>query len=155
MTDYDLRVAGGSLVTPSGVVQQDLLVAGGLVAAIVDPGAQASAADVVNAEGLHVFPGVDEPFRNGVGGAFVARSSKSICKTVDVEEEVIVEVVVHTAATPWVGDDACLFVHVRERCCPIQKNWWVSHIKTELPATELGHSMLKLAFTKNTHHQAA
>ena len=36
MTDYDLRVAGGSLVTPSGVVQQDLLVAGGVVAAIVD-----------------------------------------------------------------------------------------------------------------------
>ena len=61
MTDYDLRVAGGSLVTPSGVVQQDLLVAGGLVAAIVDPGAQASAADVVNAEGLHVFSGCCRP----------------------------------------------------------------------------------------------
>ena len=61
MTDYDLRVAGGSLVTPSGVVQQDLLVAGGVVAAIVDPGAPTSAAEVVDAQGLHVFPGVVDP----------------------------------------------------------------------------------------------
>lgn len=61
MSDYDLRVSGGTIVTPSGVVRQDLLVKDGRIDAIVDPGFAADAATEVDALGLHVFPGVVDP----------------------------------------------------------------------------------------------
>lgn len=61
MSDYDLRVSGGTIVTPSGVARQDLLVKDGRIEAIVDPSFTAEVATEVDAQGLHVFPGVVDP----------------------------------------------------------------------------------------------
>src|SRR4051812_1565412 len=54
---FDLLMRGGTVVTPSGTIQTDIGVRGGRIAEI---GAlpQASAAEVIDAHGLHVLPGV-------------------------------------------------------------------------------------------------
>ncbi|MBM3541440.1 MAG: amidohydrolase family protein, partial [Alphaproteobacteria bacterium] len=54
---YDLLIRGGRAVTPNGVETVDLAVAGGRIAAL---GALegADAAEIVDAKGLHVLPGV-------------------------------------------------------------------------------------------------
>lgn len=51
----DLAVRGGLLVTPVGVLAADLAVEGGRIAAV---GVVGAARREVNAEGLHVFPGL-------------------------------------------------------------------------------------------------
>jgi dihydroorotase len=56
-TSFDLIVRGGRLVTPGGIVAADLGVRAGRIAAIGALGA-ASAAETVDARGLHVLPGV-------------------------------------------------------------------------------------------------
>jgi dihydroorotase len=55
--NVDLIIKGGTAVTPSGVVELDLAVKDGRIAALgaLDPGA---AREVVDARGLHLLPGV-------------------------------------------------------------------------------------------------
>lgn len=53
----DLVIAGGTLVTPDGVRPGGVLVRGGRIYAILPPGAQPEAAEVIDATGLHVLPG--------------------------------------------------------------------------------------------------
>jgi dihydroorotase len=54
---YDLLIRGGTAVTPSGVTRIDIAIEAGRIAALgrLEPGA---AAEVVDAVGLHVLPGV-------------------------------------------------------------------------------------------------
>jgi len=54
---YDLIVRGGTLLTPSGRVGADLAVRDGRIAGLGDHGAD-RAAEVIDAAGLHVLPGV-------------------------------------------------------------------------------------------------
>ena len=54
---YDLIVRGGTLVTPSGRVEADLAMRDGRIAGLGDH-ASDSAAEVIDAAGLHVLPGV-------------------------------------------------------------------------------------------------
>ncbi len=54
---YDLIVRGGTCATPSGIVAADVGIADGCLAAIGDLGG-ASAAEEIDAGGLHVLPGV-------------------------------------------------------------------------------------------------
>lgn len=54
---FDRLVVGGTLVTPAGVMQADIGITDGRIAAIGDL-AGASAAEVIDAHGLHVLPGV-------------------------------------------------------------------------------------------------
>jgi dihydropyrimidinase len=57
-TQFDLRIAGGTVVLPgAGPRAVDVLVRDGLIAAIADPGEDAAAAEVLDATGLHVLPG--------------------------------------------------------------------------------------------------
>lgn len=56
----DLVVAGGQVVTPEGVHTADVRIAGGRIAALGGPGCLAGA-EVLDARGLHVFPGVIDP----------------------------------------------------------------------------------------------
>jgi len=53
----DLAITGGTLVTPDGLHPGSVLVRGGRIDAILPPGAQAQAAQTLDATGLHVFPG--------------------------------------------------------------------------------------------------
>jgi len=55
--EFDLLIRGGTLVTPSGTIQADVAVRGERVA-VIGALAQASAAEVLDARGLHVLPGV-------------------------------------------------------------------------------------------------
>lgn len=54
---FDLILRHGTTVTPSGTVVADIGVSGGRIAAIGDLG-QATAAEEIDASGLHVLPGV-------------------------------------------------------------------------------------------------
>lgn len=53
----DLLIRGGTLVTPEGLRPGSVLVRGGWIDAILPPDAQAEAAEVIDASGLHVLPG--------------------------------------------------------------------------------------------------
>lgn len=53
-------IRGGSVVSPSGVVEQDVGISGGVVAGI-EPEMEGSATVEINASGLHVFPGLIDP----------------------------------------------------------------------------------------------
>ncbi|HEY1637993.1 MAG TPA: dihydroorotase [Rhizomicrobium sp.] len=55
--DCDLLIRGGICVTPNGIGEADVAVTGGRIAAIGSLGAM-KAADVFEAKGLHVLPGV-------------------------------------------------------------------------------------------------
>lgn len=61
MTISDLRIANADVVLPSGVAKVDIIVHGGRIAEIVQPGAPAETASTLDATGLHVFPGVVDP----------------------------------------------------------------------------------------------
>ena len=70
---FDLAIRGGTLVTPQGLVQADLGIADERIAIIGDAG---PAQQVVDARGLHIFPGVidshlhfNEPGRTDWEGA--------------------------------------------------------------------------------------
>ncbi len=54
---FDLLIRGGVCATPGGLVETDVAVRGGRIAAIGDLGA-ASAAEEIDARNLHVLPGV-------------------------------------------------------------------------------------------------
>ncbi|MEE9140537.1 MAG: dihydroorotase, partial [Alphaproteobacteria bacterium] len=54
---FDLIVRGGRCATPGGVVETDVGVRAGCIADLGDL-ARAKAADVIDAKGLHVLPGV-------------------------------------------------------------------------------------------------
>lgn len=67
---YDLIVRGGTVVRP-GVTPQlaDVAVRDGVIAAVLEPGSAATAADVIDATGLHVLPGsIDPHVHVGLGG---------------------------------------------------------------------------------------
>src|SRR5436309_8362775 len=57
MSLYDLIVRNGTLVTATGISNADLAVAGGRIVAI-EPDLAGTSKEEINAEGLHVFPGV-------------------------------------------------------------------------------------------------
>ena len=56
----DLVVAGGTVVDPDGVYPADIGVAAGRIVSLAAPGSL-SGAEVVDARGLHVFPGLIDP----------------------------------------------------------------------------------------------
>jgi allantoinase len=55
---HDLVVAGGTLVTSAGVRPADIAISGGRIAAVLPPGAEAPAPQVLDARGRHILPGV-------------------------------------------------------------------------------------------------
>lgn len=55
---FDLVVRGGTLVQPTGRTAADVAIRDGRIAAIMEPGTQATAAATLDATGLHVLPGV-------------------------------------------------------------------------------------------------
>ncbi|HVC82401.1 MAG TPA: allantoinase [Chloroflexota bacterium] len=57
MNRYDLLLRGGTLVVPDGLSVADLAVAGGRIVAI-GPDLEGTAAESIDATGLHVFPGI-------------------------------------------------------------------------------------------------
>src|SRR2546425_649832 len=57
MSEYDLLVRNGTVVTPAGEQRTDLAVADGRLVAIA-PDLTGTSKEEINAEGLHVFPGV-------------------------------------------------------------------------------------------------
>ena len=57
-TPVDLRITGATVVLPTGAQRADVLVSGGRIAGIVEPGATADARDTLDAGGRHVLPGV-------------------------------------------------------------------------------------------------
>ncbi|MEW6671805.1 MAG: amidohydrolase family protein [Thermodesulfobacteriota bacterium] len=59
---FDRLIAGGTLVIPDkGLLKADIGIRMGKIQAILWPGFNADAGQIVNAEGLYVFPGVIEP----------------------------------------------------------------------------------------------
>ena len=69
MTNYDLIIRGGSVVR-AGIAPEllDVAVTDGRIAALLSPGEAASAADEIDATGLHVLPGsIDPHLHIGVG----------------------------------------------------------------------------------------
>jgi dihydroorotase len=54
---YQLAVRGASLVTPAGLIRADLGVTDGIISAIVAPGSELEASQVIEAAGRHVLPG--------------------------------------------------------------------------------------------------
>jgi allantoinase len=60
MGDFDVLVRGGQVVRPAGVEQADVGITDGLVAEI-GPDLAGVATAEIDAEGLHVFPGVVDP----------------------------------------------------------------------------------------------
>jgi dihydroorotase len=57
MSQYDIAIRGGTLVTKSGRFAADVAIAGEQIAAIVSPGEPLDAARTIDATGLHVIPG--------------------------------------------------------------------------------------------------
>jgi allantoinase len=57
MPDFDLIIRGGSLVAPSGVQQSDIAISEERIAAI-SPKINANAKEEIDANGLHIFPGL-------------------------------------------------------------------------------------------------
>lgn len=54
----ELRLSGGTVVTPQGVVTADVLVTGGKIAGVVDPGLEVAAENTVDVSGKLVLPGM-------------------------------------------------------------------------------------------------
>jgi dihydroorotase len=54
---YDVIIRGGTVATPSGIVETDVAVRGGRIAGI-GSFANSTAAEIIDAKGLHVLPGV-------------------------------------------------------------------------------------------------
>jgi allantoinase len=57
MNSFDLLIRHGDVVTPAGVVRADIGVADGKIAAVA-AGLSEGAREIVDADGLHIFPGV-------------------------------------------------------------------------------------------------
>lgn len=58
---FDVVVTGGTVVSPSGEVPADIGIRGGSIAAIAAPGTLGGAREVIDANGLHVLPGLIDP----------------------------------------------------------------------------------------------
>lgn len=58
MADFDMRVRGGQVYTPGGLISADILVKGEKIAAVVVPDHPAVAAREIDARGKTVFPGI-------------------------------------------------------------------------------------------------
>ncbi|HUB85561.1 MAG TPA: amidohydrolase family protein, partial [Rhizomicrobium sp.] len=56
--NFDLLIKGGIAATPNGIAEADVGVTGGKIVAVGALGANAKAAEVFDAKGLHVLPGV-------------------------------------------------------------------------------------------------
>jgi allantoinase len=56
VSDFDRIIVGGSVVTPVGIVEAAITIAGGKIATVGDL-PNGSSADVVDARGLHILPG--------------------------------------------------------------------------------------------------
>jgi dihydroorotase-like cyclic amidohydrolase len=61
LSDFDLVIRGGRVVSPDGVVQADVAARDGRIAAIGEPGSLTGAGQTIDADGLHVFPGIIDP----------------------------------------------------------------------------------------------
>ncbi|MEZ0239679.1 MAG: dihydroorotase family protein [Chloroflexota bacterium] len=57
MSDYDLLIRGGTVVSATGRAAADLAITGEHVAAVLEPGAAATADRTIDATGRHVLPG--------------------------------------------------------------------------------------------------
>jgi dihydroorotase len=57
VTDYDLVISGGTLVSPAGRWPADLAIDGERIAAVVAPGTALQAARTIDATGKHILPG--------------------------------------------------------------------------------------------------
>ncbi len=57
MPNYDLLIRGGSLVTPEGIIEADVAVDDEKIVA-AQPELDGTATEEINADGLHVFPGL-------------------------------------------------------------------------------------------------
>jgi allantoinase len=57
MNSFDLLIRHGDVVTPAGVIRADIGVADGKIAAL-ETGLAGGAREIVDADGLHIFPGV-------------------------------------------------------------------------------------------------
>ena len=57
MSRYDLIIRGGCLVDAGSQLYSDLAVSDGLIA-LVEPELEGTAGEVIDARGLHIFPGV-------------------------------------------------------------------------------------------------
>lgn len=55
---FDLLIKNGTLVSGQGTALMDIAVTDGKVAAVFSPGQNISAKDILDATGLHIFPGV-------------------------------------------------------------------------------------------------
>jgi len=70
----DLRLAGGQALLPGrGLVEADILVAGGRIAGVVAPGAGADAAETVSVRGLALLPGAIDAHLHLGHGTDIAR----------------------------------------------------------------------------------
>jgi allantoinase len=54
---YDVVIRGGTVVTEDGVQLADVAVTSGRIAALLTPGTETAASEVIEASGLHVLPG--------------------------------------------------------------------------------------------------
>lgn len=61
MANTELLIRGGQVVDPTGVLAADVLVTDGLISAIGGPGTLSTSDRVIDADGLHVFPGIIDP----------------------------------------------------------------------------------------------
>ena len=61
MNDVEMLVRGGNVVSATGIRRADIAVAGGRVVGVGETDVLPSGARVVDAEGLHVFPGIIDP----------------------------------------------------------------------------------------------
>jgi dihydroorotase-like cyclic amidohydrolase len=61
LSNYDLVISGGRVVFPDGIVRADVAAKDGRIAAIGDHGSFPSASRVIDADGLHVLPGIIDP----------------------------------------------------------------------------------------------
>jgi dihydroorotase len=57
VTDYDIVIRGGTLVSPAGRVAADIAIAGERIAAVVAPQTPLTATRTIDAAGKHVLPG--------------------------------------------------------------------------------------------------
>ena len=57
MSQYDILIRGGTLVSAEGRTDADIAIRGERIAAILEPGAEATAARVSDATGKHLLPG--------------------------------------------------------------------------------------------------
>jgi dihydropyrimidinase len=69
MSELDLLIRGGTVVRPNGAVVADIGIRNGRIAVIAEPGEDLIAARILDAQGLHILPGViDGHAHIGLGG---------------------------------------------------------------------------------------